>query len=356
MSQLGRIGGQVLSDNLLRAGVDLAFENDLLYLDVENQRVGIKQGVPVYDLDVDSNIHTIDLTVTNQFAPGNIRVNAPDSFTTSVGGIQVFISGSEIFHDRLTTANLVFDGNKISSIDNSNIVLDPNASGTVEILANSNITGDLSVTGNINIDGNLSTPAKVIVGNNVLEDTVTVNTDFTQDISLGNNELYTLGTPLKRWERLYVSDWTAIGASGVGIVASEIIVSDQLKFNGNTRTITTTQSNDSVYLNGSTGTTIVEGIAWNLNDISNTLNTPMTLVSTGTGFYTFDGTNGLVIPSGTNIERPLTPEVGETRWNTEEMYLECFDGAIWTISTGAGEEVTQELMEDFGNVWVLTLG
>ena len=65
MSQLGRIGGQVLTDNLLRAGVDLAFETDLLYLDVANQRIGINKSVPVYDLDVDSNIVTNNLTVSD---------------------------------------------------------------------------------------------------------------------------------------------------------------------------------------------------------------------------------------------------------------------------------------------------
>jgi len=75
MSQLGRIGGQVLTDNLLRAGVDLAFETDLLYLDVTNRRIGIKQAVPVYDLDVNGNIKTTDLEVVTQIAPGNLRIN-----------------------------------------------------------------------------------------------------------------------------------------------------------------------------------------------------------------------------------------------------------------------------------------
>ena len=68
MSQLGRIGGQVLTDNLVRAGVDLAFETDLLYLDVTNNRIGIKDATPVYDLYVNSNIRTNNLTVTTQAA------------------------------------------------------------------------------------------------------------------------------------------------------------------------------------------------------------------------------------------------------------------------------------------------
>jgi len=36
---IGRISGSVLKSNLTRNGVDLAFETNLLYLDVTNSRV-----------------------------------------------------------------------------------------------------------------------------------------------------------------------------------------------------------------------------------------------------------------------------------------------------------------------------
>ena len=58
MSQVGRISGGVLQDNLLRNGIDLAFENDLLYLDVVNGRIGIKNNAPVADLQT----HTFGAT------------------------------------------------------------------------------------------------------------------------------------------------------------------------------------------------------------------------------------------------------------------------------------------------------
>lgn len=354
MSQLGRIGGQVLTDNLLRAGIDLAFENNLLYLDVDNRKIGIRRSPPIYDLDINASARTTDLTVDTQLAVGNIRINAPNSFTTSVGGIDIFINGSEIFHDKLLTSSLILDGNKISSIDNQNILLDPNGSGTVELLANTEVTGNVIVSGNINISGNLSSIGTLTVGDTVF-DTVTVNTDFTQDILLGDNELYKLGTPLKRWDRIYATDWAAIGTAGVGIVTSDVTISDQVKI-GPTATITTIQSNEDLFLNPNSGTTRLEQISWNSNDISNLLSTPLELRSTARGYYVFQGNNGLVFPSGTNAERRISPEVGETRWNTEEQYLECFDGTVWTLSTGAGEEVTQELMEDLGNIWILTLG
>ena len=49
---VGRISGPLLKANLIRNGVDLAFETDLLYLDVNNNRVGIKKSNPSYELDI----------------------------------------------------------------------------------------------------------------------------------------------------------------------------------------------------------------------------------------------------------------------------------------------------------------
>jgi hypothetical protein len=90
--------------------------------------------------------------------------------------------------------------------------------------------------------------------------------------------------------------------------------------------------------------------------ITNLLNTPVTLGSTGIGYTQFAGDNAMIIPSGDNSERRLSPEVGETRWNTEEAYLECFDGTVWAVSTGGGEEVTSQIMNDLSNVYTLILG
>jgi hypothetical protein len=360
MSQLGRIGGQVLTDNLLRAGIDLAFQNDLLYLDVINRRIGINRGVPVYDLDVDGDTKTTDLEVLNQIAPGNLRITAPNTFSTSVGPINVYIGGTEIFHDKVIiqasgNPRLSLDGNLISSFSNQNIVFDPSGSGNVRLLATTNVNGDVGVSGNIGITGNLSAQGTLTIGDNVI-DTVTVNTDFTQDVLLGDDIIYDLGSPTKRWDRVYTSDPYGFGPAGTGITTSNVTISDQILINGPSASITTIQSNEDLFLNPSSGTTILESIAWNSNSINNTLNSPLQLISTNRGYVQFNGTNGLVIPSGDNSQRRPTPEVGETRWNTEELYLECFDGSVWNISTGAGEEVTQELMSDIGNVWTLVLG
>ena len=364
MSQLGRISGPVLTDNLLRAGVDLAFETDLLYLDVTNNRIGIKDSTPIYDLDVNGNIFTNELTVTTQAALGNLRINAPNTFSTSVGGIDVFINGGgEILHDRVITNNLVVDGNQISSISNSNIVLDPNGSGTVELRANTDIVGDLAVTGNITLPGNLTSLGTVIVGDSPI-DTVTISPDFTQSIIPGDDATYALGADAgdsspRRWTELHAPQWQGISTGawpGSGLVSPFVTVSSQLTLNGNINKISAIQSNEDVFLNPNTGITDIENIQWQINNITNLSNTALTIVGTGIGYYQFAGTNGMVIPAGDSSQRRASPEVGETRWNTDEGYLECYDGTVWAVSTGGGIEVTVEIMEDLGHAYTLMLG
>ena len=364
MSQLGRIGGQVLTDNLLRAGVDLAFETDLLYLDVTNNRIGIRDSTPIYDLDVNSNIRTDELTVTTQAALGNLRINTPNTFSTSVGGIDIFINGGgEIFHDRVITNNLVVDGNLISSISNSNIVLDPNGSGTVELRANTDILGDLAVSGNISMSGNLTGLGTLILGNQTI-DTVTVNTDFTQSIIPGDDVTYALGADAgdsspRRWAEIHTPQWQYITTGawpGSGLIPQTVTVSSQMTLDGITNKISAIQSNEDLLLSPDTGITDIENTRWQINDITNLSNTALTVAGTGIGYYQFVGTNGMVIPSGDNSQRRLSPEVGETRWNTEEGYLECYDGTVWAVSTGGGIDVTVEIMEDLGHVYTLMLG
>jgi len=365
MSQLGRIGGQVLTDNLLRAGVDLAFETDLLYLDVNNQRIGIRESTPVYTLDVNGALNTVDLTAVTQLAPGNLRINLPDSITTSVGGIAVFINGGgELFHDKLITDNLVLDGNLIASTNDSNIVLDPNGSGTVQLLADTDITGNLAVSGNISLSGDLTGLGTLTLGDQTI-DTVTINTDFTQSIIPGDDLTFAMGadagdSTARRWSQAHAPDWTFItdGAwPGSGLRSQSVIISDQLRLDGTINKISAIQSNDDVFLVPDTGITRIESTQWQDDDILNLLNTPLTFASTaGIGYLRFIGDNAFVLPAGTSLQRRASPEVGEIRWNTDEAYLEAYDGNVWAVSTGGGIEVNVVIMEDLGHAYTLMLG
>ena len=71
---IGRISGPLLAKNLLRDGVDLAFETDLLYLDVTSGRIGIRKNNPAYELDVNGTINaTINVTLFFRFEEIRVR-------------------------------------------------------------------------------------------------------------------------------------------------------------------------------------------------------------------------------------------------------------------------------------------
>jgi len=67
---IGRISGSVLKSNLTRNGVDLAFETNLLYLDVTNSRIGIGTSSPSTTLDVDGTITGTTVTAGTLTASG----------------------------------------------------------------------------------------------------------------------------------------------------------------------------------------------------------------------------------------------------------------------------------------------
>lgn len=84
----GRISGPLLKSNLLRDGVDLAFENDLVYLrvtdsDPSNHKVGIKNDNPLYTLDVNGTIHASNLIVDSSVEFSGISLSAGAISSTS---------------------------------------------------------------------------------------------------------------------------------------------------------------------------------------------------------------------------------------------------------------------------------
>lgn len=64
---ISRVAGQMLSSNLLRDGVDLAIDTDLLYVDVVNGKIGVRNAAPAADLHVNGSIlsDTLETSVVN---------------------------------------------------------------------------------------------------------------------------------------------------------------------------------------------------------------------------------------------------------------------------------------------------
>ena len=125
----------------------------------------------------------------------------------------------------------------------------------------------------------------------------------------------------------------------------------------NLNILRTTQSNSNLELlpDGS-GVVVIDNLNLNASIIENTSNANLSLYSTNRGYVKFDSTVGVVLPVGGNLDRPTTPLVGDTRWNTDEDYLETWDGSTWIKSSGEGETVTEVIMGDILDIYTLVLG
>lgn len=62
--ELGRISGPLLADNLLRKGVNLAFDTDLMYLNVNSKYIGLNTDTPISDLTINGVSYTNNLVST----------------------------------------------------------------------------------------------------------------------------------------------------------------------------------------------------------------------------------------------------------------------------------------------------
>ena len=83
----------------------------------------------------------------------------------------------------------------------------------------------------------------------------------------------------------------------------------------------------------------------------------LTISATGDGYHKMAGTFGVAIPHGTNAQRGSGNQVGDTRYNTEEAYMETWDGNVWQVSAGGGgATVSQEEMEQLILEYSLALG
>jgi hypothetical protein len=198
MSQLGRISGPLLKANLLRQGVDLAFETDLLYLDVTNLRVGIKTTSPTHDLQVVGTTKTTNLEVDNQLDIGNNLTFTDNTISTTTGDITISAAtGNTVFNNRIVVDKIDIEQNIISTnTTNENLEIRTSGTGQVEIYANTLVDGNLHVTGNITADGDIQL-------GDANTDNITFNADVASNIIPNVNEFYTLGSnPAlggKRW-------------------------------------------------------------------------------------------------------------------------------------------------------------
>jgi len=348
---IGRISGQLLKSNLLRAGENLAFETDLLYLDVVNSRIGIRTATPTVDLDVNGHTRSTNVTVDNQLNIGNLHFTG-NTITSDSNTINFIAAAGEatVYHSRLQIDDLQLQGSTISTtVSNSSIEIDPNGTGTVNIIANTNITGNLVVSGNVNATGNVVIGGNIQIGD-ALTDNIVINASIRSDLVPETDNTYDLGAATYRWRAIYVNEFytTALNVPTLSV--------GNLIFQNNE--ITTTAGQD-LYIDGNgVGGVRLGNFRIVDNEITNVSTNAITQIAqTGTGYFKIQGTNGFVPPRGDDGNRPTAYAVlGMTRFNTNSKALEIWDGAAWASPAGSSGAVSITQANDIAVQIALTLG
>ena len=208
--ELGRISGPLLAANLLRKGAglgeeNLAFETNLLYLDVINGRVGVKTNSPAagYALHVDGTSRSDNLEVPTQFETPN--------YVLSTNRIQnlvdkIYLQPNQtldpiIQAPRFETLNLGLDDALIENItSDSDINLNPNGIGNTSVTSSKLYTdGNVHATGDITWDGNITFGSDA-------SDNVEFSADVNSHIIPNTNKTRDLGSASQRWNRIYTKD------------------------------------------------------------------------------------------------------------------------------------------------------
>lgn len=348
---IGRISGQLLKSNLLRGGVDLAFETDLLYLDVVNSRIGIKTTSPTTDLDVNGTTRSNNLVVDNQIAVGDLRISGNTILSTSATiSFQAAAGEPTVYHSRLHIDDFQLQGNTISTtVSNSPIELVPNGTGTVNIVANTNITGNLAVTGNINATGNVVIGGNIQIGD-ALTDEIIINASIKSDLVPQTDNTYDLGSPAYRWRAIYAYDFYT---DHINVPSLDI---GNLMFRDNEITTTTGQD---LYIDGNgTGGVRLGNFRIVDNVITNVVSGAISqIVQSGIGYFKIQGTNGFVPPVGNDAQRPTAyAAIGMTRYNTNSKALEVWDGVAWASPAGSSGAVSEIQANDIAASFALMLG
>lgn len=202
MAQVGRISGPLLFANLERQGKDLAFRNDLsttqlLFLDVNNDRIGVNTGTPSRQVEVQGTTQTTNLIADQANFP-NFTISG-NTINSNFGDFNLNASEAIVLSNFDNGTIFITDNTIYTNDSNANIDITPNGSGTTEITNDLNVIGDIYTPGNITFDGSIT------FGNNISEDTVDFNTDVNSDIIPDQTNTYAIGTVTRRWDTLYTN-------------------------------------------------------------------------------------------------------------------------------------------------------
>ena len=324
MSQIGRIGGPVLSADLLRDGSDLAFETDLLYLSVTD----LSNPLKTVGLGINNNSPSqkLQITGTSHFAKSdlwfptdwivNTQADLADlvfltyKIQNSTGNIVISPDQSvdpQIVTNEIRTSKLKLVNSAVSTLTSGdNIEITANGSGLVKFN-----TVDVELTGNLQVTGTLTWDGDTITLGSDDTDQVIFNADINSNILPDVDNLYTLGSTTKKWNTVYSKNIDALTLEADSLTVNGI---DMLLTQGNT-----------IYVSIN-GNDTYNGV--HLHNTYRTIKHALSVAATGDNVVIFPGTYvedfPLLVPQGVSVTgagiRSVTvsPSSGT---NTEDAFL-----------------------------------
>jgi len=297
------------------------------------------------NLTVSDDIYTSNITASNRFTAEefyNSDIIIKDNYiSTTTSNSNLELRGNSAGSVFLETTR--FTGSTISNVDN--IVFQPNTGKSIKFNSTAALVLPKGSTAARPVfqqgDVRFNTATGIFEGFGAAFGGV-YSLDRQTSIVAGNSEELNF-----KANNILTMDITASRIRTNGLLV------DNTLFNDNS---IITNNNDLTFLPNGTGVNKIENLTIDDSNIQNDLNTVITVEGTGLGYVRLESTTAFVIPYGDNSQRPASPEVGATRYNVEEGYVEVFDGVIWNNSAGVGDTVTAEFMEETSYLWNLILG
>jgi len=324
----------MLESNLSRSA-NLAFQTDLIYLDVANDRVGIRTDTPgnfALDVNGDTRIQG------NQTITGNLEVQGTTTTinttnTTVEDPLLLLNSSASAGNDSGIMINRSGSNNAVFYWDEDNttfkIVTSTSGADSTEVIdtafANfqmNELTVNSVATDGLNITDNTISSTRS-------NDDINLDPAGTGSVNVSSAKITNVATPTASSDaanKSYVDGQiSGITSTSISEGNSDVTVSDS-----GSGTITMTADGTTQVTVDATGVDI-GNFTFSGNKITQTAsNADYEMDNTGTGNFVFIGTTGIIVPKGTTAERP-TAEAGVIRYNTTTgKYEVSQDGSTWT--------------------------
>ena len=329
-------GSNVSNDNTLTVDSQETIElnSGKIYYTSTNEDGTYRVGDAFY-VDFETGTTSIDASLVDFSGVSNINIRNGNDTT--------YIDGS-----RIDIGNIRISGNTIDTIDGP-LILSP----VTELFNTDNNPGLVVSKGTTAQQPNLTSGIRYNTQTNIYEGHSTGGLSFggiySTDRQTSVKAHPTNNTLIFTADNIQTAEVHHYGLRLNGLSNNDLL------FNNNS--IVSTLSNSDIELRRS-GESVVNMYDFNIleSTFTNTSSNSLVLALTGRGYAKFDSTTGLVIPFGTTAERPSSPQVGDTRWNTDLDVLEVYSGTVWQRAAGEGESVTEDVLRELTDIWTLVLG